>query len=140
MILYGINTLRFKVYWCRFFALVSDKRFERVIEFRSSSALVYQYARIAFLRSRVAIFRYFFFSVPDSRRCGLQQIFWHTWHTFVSQSPYPFLCHVRNILFPYSFPFAWRVLVSNTFKHSSPVIIFIVYTGEDVTDMPRCVS
>ena len=65
-----------------------------------SSALVYQYARIAFLRSRVAIFRYFLFS---SRLSGA--IFSKLFGVlpFVSQSPFPFLCHVRDILFPYSF-------------------------------------
>lgn len=86
--------------------------------------------------SYISIFQ--FFSVPDSRWCGLQQTFWHTFFSF--SKPFFILVPCKEYPLPYSLPFDWRVLVSKTFTHSSPVIIFIVYTGEDITDMPRCVS
>ena len=43
---------------------------------------------------------------------------------------------IFDILLSHSISFDWCILMHNTFKQSSPVIMLIVYAGENITDMP----
>ena len=81
----------------------------------------YYTSTLGFLFSAPVLYLDAFFSAPDSQRCGPWQAFRLT--SFCLTKP----------LFPCSLPFDWRVLISNTFKKPSSIIILIVSITKFVT-------
>ena len=131
---YGTIAFRFKIYCCRFISLVADKRFERAIEFRWFWCMIVRITipvRSDFFSPLPCYISILSFQLQILSGAVLGKLFGLL--PFVSQSLFSFLCHVRNILFPCSLPFDWRVLISNTFKKPSSIIILIVSITKFVT-------